>query len=51
MNATPRKLRFAIVGAGISGILCGKRLIDEGYDDFTIYEKGDSVGGTWRENR
>jgi cation diffusion facilitator CzcD-associated flavoprotein CzcO len=45
------KLRIAVVGAGISGILCGKRLRDEGFDDYVIYEKGDSVGGTWRDNR
>ncbi len=40
-----------IIGAGMSGILCAIRLREEGYDDIAIYEKGDSVGGTWRENR
>lgn len=41
--------RFAIIGAGMSGILAGVRLGQGGYD-FTIFEKADRVGGTWREN-
>jgi cation diffusion facilitator CzcD-associated flavoprotein CzcO len=44
-------MQIAIIGAGMSGILCAIRLREEGYDDIVIYEKGDSVGGTWRENR
>jgi len=43
-------LRVIVVGAGMSGILCGVRLQAEGVNDFTIYEKGDRAGGTWREN-
>jgi cation diffusion facilitator CzcD-associated flavoprotein CzcO len=46
-----RTLRYAVIGAGMSGILVGIRLKERGEHDFTIYEKGDSVGGTWRENR
>jgi cation diffusion facilitator CzcD-associated flavoprotein CzcO len=42
--------RVVIVGAGMSGILMGIRLREAGITDFTIYEKGDAVGGTWREN-
>lgn len=34
----------------MSGILAGYRLHQMGFDDYIIYEKGDSVGGTWREN-
>jgi len=45
-----RPLRFAIVGAGMSGILSAIKLREAGYDDFAIYEKADRVGGTWREN-
>ena len=44
------RLRFAIVGAGMSGILSAIRLHEAGYDDFPIYEKADRLGGTWREN-
>ena len=45
-----KKLRFIIIGAGMAGMLAGIRLKERGDHDFTIYEKGDSVGGTWREN-
>src|SRR5207245_72912 len=52
--ATPatgkRPLRFAIIGAGMAGILSAIKLQAAGLDDFTIYEKGERVGGTWREN-
>jgi cation diffusion facilitator CzcD-associated flavoprotein CzcO len=43
-------IRFAVIGAGMAGVLSGIELKEAGYTDFTIYEKGDSVGGTWREN-
>ena len=46
----PRKLRYIIIGAGMAGVLAGIRLRQHGEDNFVIYEKGDSVGGTWREN-
>jgi cation diffusion facilitator CzcD-associated flavoprotein CzcO len=45
-----RSLRFAIIGAGMAGILSAIKLTEAGLTDFTIYEKGDSFGGTWREN-
>ncbi|WDI30366.1 NAD(P)/FAD-dependent oxidoreductase [Hyphococcus flavus] len=43
--------RIAILGAGFSGMGMAIRLRQEGFDNFTIYEKADEVGGTWRENR
>ena len=43
-------MRFAIIGAGMSGILSAIKLREAGYTDFTIYEKAESIGGTWREN-
>jgi cation diffusion facilitator CzcD-associated flavoprotein CzcO len=43
-------MRVAVIGAGMAGILSGVRLLEAGLDDFTIYEKGDGFGGTWREN-
>src|SRR5688500_13208861 len=45
-----RQLRFAVIGAGMAGILSSIKLTEAGYDDFTIYEKADRLGGTWREN-
>ncbi|MHB8320341.1 MAG: flavin-containing monooxygenase [Acidimicrobiales bacterium] len=52
MNDQPglRNLRFAIIGAGMSGIASAIKLIESGQTDFTVYEKADRVGGTWREN-
>lgn len=44
------KPRFIIIGAGMAGVLAGIRLKAKGDEDFVIYEKGDKVGGTWREN-
>lgn len=41
----------AIIGAGLSGLAMGMALQDAGMPDFTIYEKADDVGGTWRENQ
>jgi cation diffusion facilitator CzcD-associated flavoprotein CzcO len=43
-------MRFIVIGAGMAGVLSGIRLRQAGYEDWVIYEKGDSVGGTWREN-
>ena len=49
-QATGRNPRTVIIGAGMSGILMGYRLLQAGLRDFTIYEKGETFGGTWREN-
>ncbi len=43
--------RFVIIGAGISGILMGIKLRERGLTDFVILEKGETLGGTWRDNR
>jgi len=43
-------MRFAVIGAGMAGILSAIKLDQAGLTDFTVYEKGDRVGGTWREN-
>ncbi|MEZ5742769.1 MAG: NAD(P)/FAD-dependent oxidoreductase [Sphingomonadaceae bacterium] len=45
-----RRLRYVIIGAGMAGLLAAIRLTGRGDSDFIVYEKGDSVGGTWREN-
>ncbi len=42
--------RIAILGAGFSGMGMAIALKRRGLDNFTIYEKADEVGGTWREN-
>ncbi|MGR8948814.1 MAG: flavin-containing monooxygenase [Gammaproteobacteria bacterium] len=43
-------IRIVIIGAGMAGILSAIKLQELGYTNFTIYEKSDRVGGTWREN-
>src|SRR2546421_5012468 len=43
-----RALRFAIIGAGMAGILSAIKLKDAGLTDFTVYEKADRVGGALR---
>jgi len=45
------RVRIAIIGAGPGGLCMGKRLLDEGIDDFVLLEKSDGVGGTWNLNR
>ena len=43
------KPTVAILGAGAGGIAMGIALKRAGFE-FTIYEKSDGVGGTWRDN-
>jgi cation diffusion facilitator CzcD-associated flavoprotein CzcO len=47
--SSDRRPRFAIIGAGMSGLLAAIKLREAGYD-FTVFEKANRVGGTWREN-
>lgn len=42
--------RFAIIGAGMAGILSAIKLRETGFRNVTVYEKADRIGGTWREN-
>lgn len=41
---------IAIIGAGLAGIGMGIKLKQAGISSFTIYDKSDGIGGTWREN-
>ena len=45
-----RSLNVAIIGAGMSGLCMAVKLQDAGIDTYTIFEKADEVGGTWRDN-
>lgn len=51
MAKPDKKFRVLVIGAGMSGILAGIKLREAGIDNFVIYEKGDRIGGTWRDNR
>ena len=41
-------VRIAVVGAGPVGLVAGRALIDQGFDNFVIFEKEPAVGGTWQ---
>ena len=42
--------RVAILGAGAGGLAMGVALKKAGIESFTIFDKSDGVGGTWRDN-
>ena len=42
--------RIAIIGSGFSGLCLGMQLKKAGIESFTIFEKSDRLGGTWRDN-
>jgi cation diffusion facilitator CzcD-associated flavoprotein CzcO len=41
---------IAIIGAGFAGLGMAIRLKKAGYNSFVIFERGNEVGGTWRDN-
>ena len=43
--------RVAIIGCGFSGIAAAVALLRQGISDFTIFEMGAGIGGTWWNNR
>ena len=47
---TERKTQIVIVGCGFGGLAAAIEMKRSGFDDFTIFERGSSVGGVWREN-
>ena len=40
-------LRVAVIGAGPAGIAAGHELLQQGFDNITLFEKSAAVGGTW----
>ena len=48
--AAQAQRRIAIIGSGFSGICLAIQLKKAGIHSFTIYEKSDRLGGTWRDN-
>lgn len=39
-----------IIGAGFGGLTAAIKLKEAGFDRLVVLEKGDRIGGTWREN-
>ncbi len=48
-RANPER-RIAIIGSGFAGLCLGIQLKRSGIHSFTIFEKSDRLGGTWRDN-
>lgn len=47
---TGDETEIAVVGTGFSGLGMAIRLLQAGRRDFTVIERADDVGGTWRDN-
>lgn len=50
MKNFPIDKKFAVIGAGMSGILAAIKLSEAGCTNVTVYEKTERLGGTWRDN-
>ncbi len=46
----PQRVRTLVVGAGFSGLGTAIKLEEHGFSDFLVVDKGQTVGGTWRDN-
>jgi cation diffusion facilitator CzcD-associated flavoprotein CzcO len=46
----PRHVKVLVVGAGFGGLGMAIKLAEAGEPDFLVLERGDDVGGTWRDN-
>ncbi len=49
-GAAPRSRSIAIVGGGFGGVGAAVMLQRAGYEDVTVFEKGERVGGVWNHN-
>lgn len=49
-NQPTRHLRTIIIGSGFAGLGLAIRLSQQGRQDFLVLERGNDVGGTWRDN-
>jgi cation diffusion facilitator CzcD-associated flavoprotein CzcO len=46
----PERTRTLVIGAGFAGLGTAIKLDEAGRTDFVVVDKGDTVGGTWRDN-
>ncbi|MFP5219790.1 MAG: flavin-containing monooxygenase [Actinomycetes bacterium] len=46
----PASAEVVVVGSGFAGIATAVALLDRGRRDVVVLERGDDVGGTWRDN-
>ena len=40
-------MKICVIGAGPSGLTAAKNLLDAGFTDLTVFERGSEVGGNW----
>ena len=45
-----QRVKIAVIGAGFAGIGMAVQLKRAGYRDFIVLERGNTIGGTWRDN-
>ncbi|MCX4850625.1 NAD(P)/FAD-dependent oxidoreductase [Streptomyces sp. NBC_00893] len=50
MAISDKSGHIAIIGTGFSGLCMAIALKKKGIHDFTLFERADDVGGTWRDN-
>jgi cyclohexanone monooxygenase len=46
----PGHVEHLVVGSGFAGLCAAIKLAEDGETDYVVLEKGDDVGGTWRDN-
>jgi len=49
-STEPLEIDHVIVGAGFGGLCAAIKLDEDGEHDFVLLERGNDVGGTWRDN-
>src|SRR6195952_5972240 len=49
-STRPARVRTLVVGAGFAGLGTAIKLEESGFSDFLVVDKGQTVGGTWRDN-
>jgi cation diffusion facilitator CzcD-associated flavoprotein CzcO len=49
-RASRRRRSVAVVGAGFGGVGAAAMLRRAGYEDVTVFERGERVGGVWHHN-
>jgi cation diffusion facilitator CzcD-associated flavoprotein CzcO len=48
--ALPSHVHVLVVGAGFAGLAAAIKMRAAGIEDYLVIDKGDDVGGTWRDN-
>ncbi len=49
-SSLPEHVHTLVVGAGFAGLAMAIKLKQAGDEDFLVIERGEDVGGTWRDN-